>query len=123
MLEHGVENDEQFAHTRDQGHLLRFASRQQLLVEVPDHRVPACRGQCPHIEDAPHSGATAPDSAFAPQSPAIPVEGSEAHQSGDLPAVQRAQLRQAGQQSEGDLFSTPGTVRSRLSFSRHTGLR
>ena len=36
MLEHGVEDDEQFAHTRDQGHLLRFTMRQRPLVEVAD---------------------------------------------------------------------------------------
>ena len=108
MLEHSVQDDEQFAHTRDQSQLLRFASRQQLLVEVPDHGVPAGRGQCPHVKDAPYSGATAPDGAFAPQSAAVPVLGSHAHQGGDLPAVQRAQLRQVGQQSEGDLFSHAG---------------
>ena len=66
MLEHSVQDDEQFAHTRDQSQLLRFASRQQLLVEVPDHGVPAGRGQCPHVEDAPYSGATAPGRRVCP---------------------------------------------------------
>ena len=66
MFEHGVEDDEQFAHTRDEGHLLRFASRQQPLVEVTDDGVVAGCGQRPHVKGAPHSGAPAPDSAFAP---------------------------------------------------------
>ena len=39
MLEHGVEDDEQLAHTSDQGQLLRLASGQQPLVEVPDDRI------------------------------------------------------------------------------------
>ena len=34
MLEYGVEDDEQFAHTSDQGHPFRFTGRQQLLVEA-----------------------------------------------------------------------------------------
>ena len=94
MFEHGVEDDEQFAHTRDQGHLLRFTMRQQPLVEVADEGVVAGCGQRPHVEGAPHSGAPAPDGAFAPQGATVPFEGSRAHQGGDLAAVQRAQLRQ-----------------------------
>ena len=57
MFEHGVEDDEQFAHTRDHGHLLRFTMRQQPLVEVADGGVVAGCGQRPHVEGAPHSGA------------------------------------------------------------------
>ena len=60
MFEHGVEDDEQFAHTRDEGHLLRFASRQQPLVEVADDGVVEGCGQRPHVEGAPHSGARLP---------------------------------------------------------------
>ena len=108
MFEHGVEDDEQFAHTRDEGHLLRFASRQQPLVEVADDGVVAGCGQRPHVKGAPHSGAPAPDSAFASQDATVPVEGSHAHQGGDLPAVQGAQLRQVGHQSEGELLSHAG---------------
>ena len=52
MFEHGVEDDEQFAHTRDQSHLLRFTMRQQPLVEVADEGVVAGCGQRPHVEGA-----------------------------------------------------------------------
>ena len=35
MLKHGVEGDEQFAHTRDnKGHLLRLTRGQQSLIEA-----------------------------------------------------------------------------------------
>ena len=92
MLKHGVEGDEQFAHARDEGHLLRLTRGQQSLIEVSYDGVAAGRGQRPHVEGGPHAGPSTPDGAFAPQSPAVPVEGSHAHQCGDLPAVQRAQL-------------------------------
>ena len=36
VFEHGVEYDQQFAHARDERHLLRLAGCQQLLVEVAD---------------------------------------------------------------------------------------
>ena len=51
MFEHGVEYDQQFAHGRDQRHLLRLASCQQPLVEVPDSRVVAAGYQRSHVED------------------------------------------------------------------------
>ena len=90
------------------GHLLRLTGGQQSLIEVSYDGVAAGRGQRPHVEGGPHTGPSAPDGAFAPQSPAVPVEGSHAYQCGDLPAVQRAQLRQVGQQSEGELLPHAG---------------
>ena len=108
MLEHGVEDDKQFAHTRDDGYLLRFASRQQLLVEVADDGIASGRGHHSHVEGAPHSGASAPDGAFAPQGAAVPVEASHGHHGGDLPAIQRSRLRQVGRQSEGELLAHAG---------------
>ena len=50
MLEHGVEDDEQFAHTSDQGHPFRFTGRQQLLVEVADDRVVTAGYHRSHIQ-------------------------------------------------------------------------
>jgi len=41
VFEHGVEYDQQFAHARDERHLLRLTGCQQLLVEVSDDRVVA----------------------------------------------------------------------------------
>ena len=90
MFEHGVERNQQFAHGRDQRHLFRLTSCQQLLVEVPNSRVVAAGYQRSHVEDGPHPGASAPDGAFAPQGAAVAVVGSHAHKGGDLPAIQRA---------------------------------
>ena len=86
----------------------RLAGCQQPLVEVPDSRVVAGGHQGSHVEDGPHPGASAPDGAFVPPGAAVAVVGSHAHQGGDLPAIQRTQLRQIGQQSEGELLPYAG---------------
>ena len=122
MLEHGVEDDQQLAHTSDEGHLLGLAGREQPLIEVPYDGVVAAGYQRPHVEGAAHSGTSAPDTPFAPQGAAVTVEGSHPHQGGDLPAFQSAQLRQYARRLRESCSPTPGTVRNRSSFSRHTGL-
>ena len=45
---------------------------------------------------------------FAPHGAAVAVEGSHAHQCGDLTTVQGAQLGQVGQQREGELLTHAG---------------
>ena len=67
--------------------------------------VEAAGYQRSHVQGGTDPGASTPDGAFASESAAVPVEGSHSHQGGDLPAVQRAQLRQIGQEGEGELFS------------------
>ena len=60
--------------------------------------------QRPHVQGGTNPGAPTPDGAPAPQGATVPVEGSHSHQGGDLPTVQRTQLRQVGQKSEGELL-------------------
>ena len=108
MLEHGVADNEQLAHAGCEGQLLRLTSIQKPLVEVPYEGVEAAGYQRSHVQGGSDPGASTPDGAFAPQRAAVPVEGSHTHQGGDLPAVQRAQLRQVGQEGEGELFSHAG---------------
>ena len=96
MLDHGVEYYEQLAHAGCESQLLGLTSGQQPLVEVPDDRVEAAGYQRSHVQGSADPGTTAPDSPFASQSATVPVEGSHAHQRGDLSAIQRAQLRQVG---------------------------
>ena len=66
VLEHGVERDEQLAHTSDESDLLRLTSGQQPLVEVPDHRIEAAGHQCSHVEGGAYPGTSTPYGAFAP---------------------------------------------------------
>ena len=108
MLEHGVEENQQLAHAGCEGQLLGLSSGQQQLVEVPDDGVEAAGYQRTHVQGGADPGASTPDGAFAPQGAAVPVEGSHLYQGGDLPAVQRAQLRQIGQESERELLSHAG---------------
>ena len=108
MLEHGVEDHKQLTHTGCEGHLLRIASGQQPPVEVTDDGVPATGHQRSHVQGGTNPGAPAPDSSFAPQGAAVPIQRSHSHQSGDLPVVQCAQLGQVSQEGEGDLLSNPG---------------
>ena len=77
MLEHGIEDDQQLAHTRCEGQLLRFTSGQQPSVEVPDDGVVAAGYQRSHVQGSADPGTSAPDGAFAPQGAAVPVEGSK----------------------------------------------
>ncbi len=51
MLDHGIEDGEQLAHTGDEGDLLRLASGQQSLVEVPDDGIVLAGDHCSHIQD------------------------------------------------------------------------
>ena len=108
LLEHGIEYDEQFAHTGDEGHLLGLTSGQQPLVEVPDDGIESAGGQRSHVQDGSDPGVSIPDGAFATHGAAVPVEGSHSHQGGDLAPVQGAKLRQMGQKGEGELLSHAG---------------
>ena len=62
----------------------------------------------PMYREARISGASTPDGSPASHRAAVAVEGSHPDQRGDLPAVQRAQLRQVSQKGEGDLLSDSG---------------
>ena len=84
MLEHGVEDNEQLAHTGCEGQLLGLTSGQQPLVEVLDDGVEAAGYQRSHVQGGTDPGASTPDGAFASESAAVPVEGSHSHQGGDL---------------------------------------
>ena len=74
----------------------------------------------PMYRAARDPGASTPYGTFTPQRTAVPVEGSHAHQGGDLPAAQGAQLRQVRQKGKGELLSHAGAVRRRSSFSHQT---
>ena len=50
MLEHGVEDNQQLAHTGCESQFLRLTSGQQPLVEVPDHGIEAAGDQRSHVQ-------------------------------------------------------------------------
>ena len=60
--------------------------------------------------------ATIPDGTFAPQGTAVPVEGSDAYQGSDLPAVESAQFGQVRQKGKRDLGSDAGHTAHQVVF-------
>ena len=92
----GLEYDEQLTHAGCEGHLLRLAGRQESLVEVPDDGVETAGNHCSHVQNCAEPRPTTPDLPLTSQRAAVAVEGSHAHQSGDLTTIQCAQLRQLG---------------------------
>ena len=61
-FDHGVENDQQFAHTGREGHLGFFPLRNEALVKGFDDGIMPGRGQGGHVERRPDLRATAPNS-------------------------------------------------------------
>ena len=118
---HGVEYDQQFAHTRGQGHLLWLASLKQALVKLSNHRIAPTTDQRPHIQRGAYSGSTSPHTAPAPTWSAVPVERSHTHQGGYPLAIQRSQLRQIRQQRQRYLLSYARNALQKVVF--HTPQR
>ena len=122
MLEHGVEYDEQFAHTGDESHLLRFTSGQQPLVVIMDDRIEAAGCQRSHVQDGSDPATPAPDAPFAPHGAAVAVESATPTSAA---ICRRFSLPSSGRwasRARESCSTTPGTVRRMSSFSRHTGL-
>src|SRR3989304_5255719 len=97
MTSHGIQDGQKLAHAGGERYLRGLAGGQQALVEGADDRVEAGGNQGALVERLPHSRPTAPDHAFTPVSAAVPIQGGDADEGGDLFAPQGAELRQAGQ--------------------------
>jgi len=118
MFKHGVDDRQQLAHAGHEGYLLGFAGRQQSLVERADHRIEPRGDDCCHIQGGPDTGAPSPDSATAPQGPAITIERGDADQCGNLFLREGAQFREIRQQRGGqDRTDARHTAQQRLLLS------
>ena len=73
MSENSVEDRKQLAHAGYQSHLLRFASRQEALVELPHHRVAACGDQSTHVKRSSDVGSATPYATTTTESARIAV--------------------------------------------------
>ena len=60
-MDHRIKNRQQLAHRGHEGDLRRFAGGAQVLIELPDDRVPARRHQSRHVQDCADGGPPAPD--------------------------------------------------------------
>ena len=88
MTHHCVEDGQELAHASREGHLLRFAGRDQAVVEGLDHRVVASGDESGHVQSSPNLRPATPDRTFAPEGATVTVEGRDANQGSYLAAVQ-----------------------------------
>jgi hypothetical protein len=83
--------------------------------------VRASAGERRHVQDVPHGTPSAADHSATAQGTTVAVEGRDADQGGNLPAVEVAQFGQVGNEPQhGD--RTHAGDRPQLSVSRHAGL-
>ena len=82
--------------------LYGFCFGQQTLIELFDNWVEARGGQRGHVEHAADAGAAAVDVPRPSLLAAVAIEWRHPNELADLLAIKRAQLRQVGEQGEGN---------------------
>jgi hypothetical protein len=102
MLEHGVGDGQEFTHQGDERDLGGFPSGEQALIESGERAIAAGRNERRHVERVAHGGAATDDPTLAPALATVLIHGSDADERGNGAAVQRAELRQFGQQGARD---------------------
>ena len=98
LLAEGIAEHEELAHASGQRHELGLAGGDQALVEGAQAGVGPTGGEGGHVEGGADGGAPTPDRAAAAPGAAVPIEGRDADEGGDLVAVERAQFGQLGEQ-------------------------
>jgi DNA-binding winged helix-turn-helix (wHTH) protein len=97
-VQHGVENDEEFAHAGGERRLRVFPACPQLSVKVLDDRIGTHGGDHGHVQNAPDLSAATPDTTTAAQFSTVAVKGRQAGQRSDLFAIKLAQFGQVREQ-------------------------
>ena len=95
----------------------------EAFVEALENRVVPGGDEGGHVEAGADLGAAAPDGAPAAHGTAVPVEGGDADQGGDLPSVEAAEFGRSAIRVRAVVLPTPGTLLSRSSAWRQAGLR
>src|SRR6266540_6182687 len=95
---HGVDDGEQLAHRRDQGHLLRLTRGKEPIIEGLNRWVVPTTTQGGHVEHRTNLAPPTPHSPSTAKGPTVAVQGGDTHQGGDFLAVQSPQLREGGDQ-------------------------
>src|SRR6266536_2180943 len=94
---HRIENAKQLVRAGGERDLLRFARRNQAVVEGLDHRVEAHRTERGHVQRATHNAAATPDMTLATLLAGIVIQWRQAGQLGRACSTDRSQLRHEGQ--------------------------
>ena len=96
--EHGVQQGQEFSHAGDDDDLALFSGLLQTLCENSDQRIESDGGQRGHVEHGADRGPSTADGALALKLSGVVVEGRDADQRRDLPAVGGAQFAELGQE-------------------------
>ena len=80
----------------DDGDFFGSAAVDEALVGGPDDRVVANGRESGHVQDVADGRSSASDHPMAAPGAGIAVEGRDADEGGELPAVEAAELRQLG---------------------------
>jgi hypothetical protein len=98
----GVEGSDHFAHDSNDDDLWLLAGGSEAIAEGLERAVVAARAESCHVEDVADRHAAAVDAAMSPELAAIGVIACETDEGGDLLAVHLAELRQQGDEGEGE---------------------
>ena len=93
--------DEDLAHAGGPGHLVGLSGPLEPLIERPDDGIAAGGRHGAQVEHRTDVGSSTPDLAFSLVGAAVAVQGGNAHQRGDLAAVEVAEFRQSGDDRRG----------------------
>lgn len=108
IMDHDIEDVEQFSHGRDEGHHFGFAIRHQSVVEGFDRWVVLFGDDGEHEQGGADLGASASGGAFASEVAAVPVGGDDAEEAGDLPSTESSQLGEFGDEDRDGGWSQAG---------------
>ena len=76
-----------------------LSSAGKLFVISSDHRIPASRGECGHVEHAADGRSTAPDLPSPSVAAAVSIQGRDSYELGDLVVGELPEFGQFCQQS------------------------
>lgn len=100
-FDHGVEDDEELAHTGGDDDLERLSSGFKALREDTDHGVVSLCGEGCHIEGTADMRASTPNGTLTLEFPAVAIEGGQAGESTDLLAIELSEFRKIGEERYG----------------------
>ena len=121
MLEHGIEDDQEFTHAGDQGDFLGLARGHQPLVELPQHRIPPDRHHGGHVESCAHVSPATPNHPFPAPVASVPVQGRYPPRATTCLLERVPNSGRCARRLKVRAGPTPSTLRKRSSCSRHRG--
>ena len=92
MFKHRIQDNEQFTHTGNQGHLFSLSGFAEPFIELAYQRVAPASHQSGHIKYRSDLRSTSPGATLASSRAAIVIERRYSNQSSYLPSIQVTQF-------------------------------